>query len=159
MANDRGHWVIRLHYIVQSIHTAEPACRYSITVVQHRRWLHRHFQNKYQYLEGKLQLTQLTARGCDDQYRHQSPVLLLQYAKRVWDITEGSDDEIIDAAIAKTRAFFESLGLPTRLSAYDIGEDGITAILKQLEEHGMVALGERHEVTLAESRKVLEAAR
>ena len=83
---------------------------------------------------------------------------LLQYAKRVWDITEGSDDEIIDAAIAKTRAFFESLGLPTRLSAYDIGEDGITAIIKQLEEHGMVALGERHEVTLAESRKVLEAA-
>lgn len=84
---------------------------------------------------------------------------LLQYAKRVWDITEGSDDEIIDAAIAKTRAFFESLGLPTRLSAYDIGEDGITAIIKQLEAHGMVALGERHEVTLAESRKVLEAAR
>jgi NADP-dependent alcohol dehydrogenase len=84
---------------------------------------------------------------------------LLQYAKRVWNITEGSDDEIIDAAIAKTRAFFESLGLPTRLSAYDIGEDGITAIIKQLEAHGMVALGERHEVTLAESRKVLEAAR
>ena len=84
---------------------------------------------------------------------------LLQYAKRVWDITEGSDDEIIDVAIAKTRAFFESLGLPTRLSAYDIGEDGITAIIKQLEAHGMVALGERHEVTLAESRKVLEAAR
>ena len=84
---------------------------------------------------------------------------LLQYAKRVWDITEGSDDEIIDAAIAKTRAFFESLGLPTRLSAYDIGEDGITAIIKQLEAHGMVALGERHELTLAESRKVLEAAR
>ena len=84
---------------------------------------------------------------------------LLQYAKRVWDITEGSDDEIIDAAIAKTRAFFESLGLPTRLSAYDIGDDGITAIIKQLEAHGMVALGERHELTLAESRKVLEAAR
>lgn len=84
---------------------------------------------------------------------------LLQYAKRVWNITEGSDDAIIDTAIAKTRAFFESLGLPTRLSAYDIGEDGITAILTQLEEHGMVALGERHEVTLAESRKVLEAAR
>lgn len=84
---------------------------------------------------------------------------LLQYAKRVWNITQGSDDEIIDAVIAKTRAFFESLGLPTHLSAYDIGEDGITAILKQLEAHGMVALGERHEVTLAESRKVLEAAR
>lgn len=84
---------------------------------------------------------------------------LLQYAKRVWNITEGSDDAIIDEAIAKTRAFFESLGLPTRLSAYDIDDEGITAILKQLEEHGMVALGERHEVTLAESRKVLEAAR
>ena len=67
---------------------------------------------------------------------------------------------VVDQAVfhAMLASFFWQR-LPTRLSAYDIGDDGITAILKQLEEHGMVALGERHEVTLAESRKVLEAAR
>ena len=41
---------------------------------------------------------------------------LLQYAERVWGITEGTDAEKVDAAIAKTRDFFESLGIETRLS-------------------------------------------
>ncbi len=40
---------------------------------------------------------------------------LLQYAERVWNITEGSDDQRIDAAIAATRQFFEQMGVPTRL--------------------------------------------
>ncbi len=38
---------------------------------------------------------------------------LLQYAERVWNITEGSDDQRIDAAIAATRQFFEQMGVPT----------------------------------------------
>lgn len=82
---------------------------------------------------------------------------LLQYAERVWHITEGSEDERIDAAIAKTRAFYESLGVKTRLSAYQIGKDAIPALLKQLETHGMVKLGEHQDVTLEKSREVLEA--
>ncbi|MDU2485979.1 MAG: alcohol dehydrogenase, partial [Citrobacter freundii] len=47
---------------------------------------------------------------------------LLQYGARVWNITEGSEEERIDAAIAATRDFFEQMGVPTRLSAY--GLDG-----------------------------------
>lgn len=35
---------------------------------------------------------------------------LLQYAQRVWNINDGSDDERIDQAIARTRRFFESRG-------------------------------------------------
>ncbi len=81
---------------------------------------------------------------------------LLQYADRVWAIAVGSEDERIDAAIAKTREFFESLGVPTRLSAYDIGADAVPALVAQLEKHGMTALGERREVTLDISRQVLE---
>lgn len=82
---------------------------------------------------------------------------LLQYAERVWHITEGSEDARIDAAIAKTRAFYESLGVKTRLSAYQIGKDAIPDLLKQLEAHGMVKLGEHQDVTLDKSREVLEA--
>lgn len=82
---------------------------------------------------------------------------LLQYAERVWHITEGSEDERIDAAIARTRTFFESLGVATRLRDYDIDSNGIGDVVRQLEAHGMSALGERQEVTLPLSRRILEA--
>ena len=45
---------------------------------------------------------------------------LLQFAERVWEISEGTDDERIDQAIDMTRSFFESLGIKTRLSQYGI---------------------------------------
>ena len=82
---------------------------------------------------------------------------LLQYATRVWNIDTGSDDARIDAAIARTRAFFESLGVKTRLSDYGIGTDAPQRLLAQLEAHGMTALGERRDMDLALSRRVLEA--
>ncbi|MBY6017027.1 iron-containing alcohol dehydrogenase [Halomonas denitrificans] len=83
---------------------------------------------------------------------------LLQYAERVWDITEGTDDERIDAAIAKTRAFFESLGVKTRLTDYGIGRDQIDSVVQALEAHGMVALSETGDLTLDVSRAILEHA-
>lgn len=83
---------------------------------------------------------------------------LLQYAERVWQITSGTEAERIDAAIAQTRAFFESLGVKTHLSDYQITDAAVPAILKQLQAHGMVSLGEHTEVTLAVSEKVLLAA-
>ncbi|MBW3138563.1 iron-containing alcohol dehydrogenase [Ferrimonas balearica] len=83
---------------------------------------------------------------------------LLQYAERVWDITEGTDDERIDAAIAKTRAFFESLGVKTRLADYGIGRDQIDSVVQALEAHGMVALSETGDLTLDVSRAILEHA-
>ena len=82
---------------------------------------------------------------------------LLQYAERVWHISEGSEDARIEAAIQNTRAFFESLSVPTRLSAYNISADAIPALLAQLESHGMVKLGEHEDVTLDKCREVLEA--
>lgn len=83
---------------------------------------------------------------------------LLQYAARVWQLHEGTDEMRIDAAIARTEAFFESLGVPTRFSAYGLDATAIDPIVHQLEAHGMTALGERNDVTLAVSRQILEAA-
>ena len=90
--------------------------------------------------------------------RAQKQAKLLQYGERVWGITSGTADERVDEAIARTRAFFESMGIPTRLGAYDLGADAIAAVVKQLEAHGMTRLGEQREVTLDVSRRVLEGA-
>ncbi|PQA44690.1 iron-containing alcohol dehydrogenase [Amnimonas aquatica] len=88
---------------------------------------------------------------------------LLQYAERVWGLTPAADetraggDARIDAAIARTRDFFERMQVPTRLSAYGIGTEALDHLLAQLQAHGMVKLGERQEVTPEVSRRVLEA--
>ncbi|GBG15004.1 NADP-dependent alcohol dehydrogenase [Novimethylophilus kurashikiensis] len=84
-------------------------------------------------------------------------VKLMQYAERVWGLKEGSEEARIDAAITRTREFFESLGVQTRLSGYGIDAEAIPPVLKQLESHGMVHLGEHRSVDLDVSRKVLEA--
>jgi NADP-dependent alcohol dehydrogenase len=81
---------------------------------------------------------------------------LLQYAERVWGITKGDDAERIDAAIAKTRAFFELMQVKTRLSDYGIEKASITKLVAQLEQHGMVKLGEKRDITPEISRQILE---
>ena len=83
---------------------------------------------------------------------------LLQYAARVWQITEGDEKQRIDEAIERTAQFFESLGVNTRLAAYGLGREAIPPLLAQLEAHGMTAIGEQHNIDLAVSRKILEGA-
>ncbi|MEB0136447.1 iron-containing alcohol dehydrogenase [Actimicrobium sp. CCC2.4] len=81
---------------------------------------------------------------------------LLQYAARVWQITEGDEDTRIEAAIARTQEFFEQMGVKTRLSDYDLKAEVVEEVLAQLGAHKMTTLGERRDVTLEVSRKVLE---
>lgn len=81
---------------------------------------------------------------------------LLQYAKRVWNISDGDDDSRIEQAIRRTQDFFEQMGVKTRLGDYQLGAANVDAIVKHLESHRMVALGEQRDVTLEISRKVLE---
>jgi NADP-dependent alcohol dehydrogenase len=90
--------------------------------------------------------------------RHQKREKLLQYAARVWNITTGSEDQRIDAAITATRVFFERMSVGTRLRDYQIGGSAINALMAKLEEHGMTALGERGDVTLEVSRQVYQFA-
>lgn len=80
---------------------------------------------------------------------------LLQYANRIWGITSGSEEERIEKAIYKTRMFFESMGLPTRLAGCHVTNVNIDRIVGILEEHGMINLGENNDVTLAMMRKIL----
>lgn len=90
--------------------------------------------------------------------RDQKRAKLLQYAERVWGITQGTDDERITAAIAATRAFFERMTVGTRLRDYGIDGSTIAALVAKLGKHGMTALGERGDVTPEVSRRVFELA-
>jgi len=83
---------------------------------------------------------------------------LLQYAERVWNITEGDDDTKIDSAIIKTRQFFEDIGIKTHLSDYGITSDKIDDIIVALEKHGLTALSESRDLTQDISRQILEDA-
>ena len=52
--------------------------------------------------------------------------------------------------------FFEQLGLPTRLSNYQLGATDIEIIITQLESHNLTQLGEHKNVSLEISRQILE---
>ena len=90
-----------------------------------------------------------------EQMREQKSEKLLQYATRVWNIQQGSDDEKISLSISKTRDFFESMGIKTRLSDYGITQQDIPVLVDQLERHKMTALGENKNITLEVAEKIL----
>lgn len=90
--------------------------------------------------------------------RQQKREKLIQYGRRVWNLTQTNEDEVIDAAIANTKDFFESMGTPTALSDYGIGTESIPKLVAKLEQHQLLKLGEHGDITLDVSRKILELA-
>jgi NADP-dependent alcohol dehydrogenase len=83
---------------------------------------------------------------------------LLQYATRVWDLSEGGEDARIDAAIAATRRFFEALGMGTHLGDYGVTTDTAAEVARRLATRGAAALGERGDITPAVVEKILRLA-
>jgi len=71
---------------------------------------------------------------------------LLQYAERVWGLRTGAEDEKIDQAIESTRAFFESVGVKTRLKDYGVAPDVVESVCKRLADRGWTTLGERQDI-------------
>lgn len=90
--------------------------------------------------------------------REQKREKLLQYASRVWHINEGDDDSRIDQAIRLTEDFFEKMQVPTRLSHVELGSKDIDLLIERLEQHGMTALGENNDISIAISREILSQA-
>lgn len=83
---------------------------------------------------------------------------LLQYAERVWDLRDGSEDARIDAAIEKTRAFYESIGIKTRLADYDVPVATAAEVARRLAGRGMNAFGDRNLITPEKVEQILRAA-
>lgn len=94
--------------------------------------------------------------GTMDVMRREKEAKLLQYASRIWNITEGTTDEIIDKAIARTEKFFNSLGVKTRLSDYGIGEETIEFIRKRFAERNW-NLGENGTITPQKTEAILRS--
>ncbi|MFZ4399021.1 MAG: iron-containing alcohol dehydrogenase [Bacteroidales bacterium] len=81
---------------------------------------------------------------------------LLQYANRIWNIVDGTEDEKIDNAIQKTVDFFESLGIYTKLKDYKLGQEAIDRIVSRFVERKWKAIGDRQLITPDVVRKALE---
>ncbi|HTH15580.1 MAG TPA: iron-containing alcohol dehydrogenase [Magnetospirillum sp.] len=83
---------------------------------------------------------------------------LLQYAERVWGLTEGPEEERISQAVTMTCRFFESVGVPTGLKGYGLPGDIPGTIAKRLKDRGGLPLGERGDINAELVRAILEAA-
>lgn len=90
--------------------------------------------------------------------RTQKREKLLQYGRRVWNLQHADEDRLIDEAISHTRAFFEQMGVPTRLADYGIKAEAVDELVNKLEQHQLLKLGEHGDITLSVSRKILQAA-
>lgn len=80
---------------------------------------------------------------------------LLQYAERVWNITEGSEDQRIEEGIERTDRFFRNLGLKTRLSEHKINKNHIETIVERFRTRGPSKLGEKGLITPDTINKIL----
>jgi NADP-dependent alcohol dehydrogenase len=83
---------------------------------------------------------------------------LLQYGARVFGIDDGSDEQRIERTIARTREFFETLGVPTTLSSYGLDTAVVPRVIANLKAGRRVRLGERLDISLDEAAKILELA-
>jgi NADP-dependent alcohol dehydrogenase len=77
---------------------------------------------------------------------------LLQFGARVFGV------DTLDATIAKTSAFFESLGIPTKLSAYGVTADAVPQVVAKLKANRRLRMGERLDITPEEAGKILARA-
>lgn len=83
---------------------------------------------------------------------------LLQFGDRVWGITQGSDEERISQTIERTRGFYESLGLRTRLADYDVKPAVAAEVAGRLRGRGELAIGENKNITPDVVERILRQA-
>lgn len=93
--------------------------------------------------------------GVMDIMRKEKHGKLLQYVRRVWNITNENEEQAIDEAIERTENFFRSIGKKTRLSEYGIGDDVIETIVERFKQRGW-NVGEHGIVTPEKARLILE---
>lgn len=93
-----------------------------------------------------------------NQLRNEKRGKLIQYGKRVWNLNNTNEDELIDAAIAATKNFFEEMGVPTTFKGYGLDGSSIPVLVENVIRHNPKPLGEHGNITAEVTRKILQAA-
>jgi NADP-dependent alcohol dehydrogenase len=84
---------------------------------------------------------------------------LAQYAERVWNITDGNIEEKAQVAIELTEAFFNDLGIATKLSEYTTEFEGTAQkIGERFTKRGWLGLGEHKSLAPTDVEKIVEMA-
>lgn len=82
---------------------------------------------------------------------------LAQYAERVWNVTEGDEDQKAKVGIKKTEEFFHSLGIKTKLSEYTDNYEGVAEeIAKRFTDRKWFGLGENRSLKPEDVKKIVE---
>ena len=82
---------------------------------------------------------------------------LEQMGKNVFGFADS--DDLAEETIKAIEAFYLSLGVDVQFNDYQgTKQQAVDTVVKQLEQHGMVALGENQAIDLIQSRKILEHA-
>lgn len=82
---------------------------------------------------------------------------LAQYAERIWNVREGTEDEKAKAGIEKTEEFFHSLAIQTKLSEYTEFYSGTAEkISKRFADRGWIGLGEHQSLKPEDVEKIIE---
>lgn len=92
------------------------------------------------------------------QQREQKREKLLQYGRRVFHLQHQDEERLIDETISHTRAFFEQMGVPTRLADYGINADAKAAVVAKLTELKAERLGEHGDITPDVVAQILQRA-
>ncbi len=82
---------------------------------------------------------------------------LAQYAERVWNVSEGTEEEKAKRAIIKTEAFFNSLDIKTKLSEYTNDYEGTAEqVAKLFTKRRWTKLGEHQTLNPDDVEKIIE---
>ncbi len=81
---------------------------------------------------------------------------LAQYAKRIWNISEGTLEEKARKGIDKTEDFFNSLGIDTKLSKYTKEYEGTAEkIAQRFKDRGWNGIGEHKNLGLKDVEEIV----
>jgi len=93
--------------------------------------------------------------GLMDVMRDQKRDKILQFGSRVFNITEGNEEERIDKTINSCEHFFNSIGLATKLHELNIGNETINIIKERFLQRG-THLGEQGNIDGNVTEKILK---
>ena len=90
--------------------------------------------------------------------KEQKSIKIQQFGERVFGFNYSDEAEQIDKTIKAVQDFFEAMAVKTRLADYDLDEQAIDAVVKNLEKNEITTLGEHGDIDLAKVKQILALA-